>query len=798
MRKIILLLALFISVSVSAQIEKYHRVKIWIGENGILELSKAGISVDHGDYKKGVYYTSDLSDSEVAAVKKTGLKYEVQIPDVGNFYAHQNDGLRNYDPKNEVQTAGSCNSCPQFDTPQNFNLGSMGGFFTYSELLDILDSMASKYPNLITVRQPVNASAFTEEGNSLYFVKISDNPNTNEASESQVLYTSLHHAREAESLSQLIFYMWYLLENYQTNTEVQYLLNNLELYFIPCVNPDGYQYNETIAPSGGGMWRKNRHDNGDGTYGVDLNRNYGEGWGFDDNGSSPFTNNDTYRGTAGFSEQETQMVRDFCNSHTFKLALNNHTYSNLLIYPWGYIAGFETPDSTIFRGFAKRMVRCSGFKYGTGDQTVGYLTNGDSDDWMYGEQMSKPMILSMTPEAGSGIDGFWPAINRIVDIAKITMDQNLCAARLVAAYGEALSLNDRFITSTNSYVKYDLTRLGLMPSNLVVTLIPVSSNISSGSSAVVYTGMNLLETRRDSIAITLNGGLAQGDVVKYVLSVSNGSYQHNDTITQLYGQPVTAFFSNCNATSSFTTSGGTWGISTNQFVSATGSITDSPSGMYQNNINKNISTTSNIDLTDALAADLSFFAKWDVEKGYDYVEIMVSTNGGASYTPLCGKYTVEGTDDQDGGQPLYDGIQTAFVKESIDLGAYLGQNIKLRFKLASDGFQTGDGFYFDDLTVLKLVNAVGLNETKTTVFAYQSMPNPCSDHTTIRYTLPASNDVYTLTVYDELGRTVQSQVINNQANETGLDVSSWQNGVYYYRIASSINSSPAKPVVVIH
>lgn len=96
---------------------------------------------------------------------------------------------------------------------------------------------------------------------------------------------------------------------------------------------------------------------------------------------------------------KTPAIRDFCNAHEFKLALNNHTYSNLLIYPYGYIASTLTPDSSLFSAYAKRMTQCSGFMYGTGDQTVGYLVNGDSDDWMYGEQISKPKILSMTPEA---------------------------------------------------------------------------------------------------------------------------------------------------------------------------------------------------------------------------------------------------------------------------------------------------------------------------------------------------------------------------------------------------------------
>src|SRR6185503_2455375 len=108
-----------------------------------------------------------------------------------------------------------------------------------------------------------------------------------------------------------------LLENYNTNPEVKYLIDNLEMYFVPVVNPDGYIYNETTNPNGGGMWRKNRRDNLDGEYGVDLNRNYGYNWGYDNNGSDPNTASDTYRGDTSFSEPETQNLKNFCNARQF-------------------------------------------------------------------------------------------------------------------------------------------------------------------------------------------------------------------------------------------------------------------------------------------------------------------------------------------------------------------------------------------------------------------------------------------------------------------------------------------------
>lgn len=64
-----------------------------------------------------------------------------------------------------------------------------------------------------------------------------------------MLYNSLIHAREPQSLAQLVFYMWYLLENYDTDAEVRYLVDHTEMYFVPCLNPDGYLYNEAYRPN---------------------------------------------------------------------------------------------------------------------------------------------------------------------------------------------------------------------------------------------------------------------------------------------------------------------------------------------------------------------------------------------------------------------------------------------------------------------------------------------------------------------------------------------------------------------
>lgn len=100
----------------------------------------------------------------------------------------------------------------------------------------------------------------------------------------------------------------------------------------------------------------------------------------------------TFRGTAAFSEPETQAVRAFCLEHDFKLALNYHTFGNYLIYPFIDGSGISQPE-LLFKNMGKVLNFENNFALGTDLQTVGYSVNGDSDNWMYGENGEKTGYL---------------------------------------------------------------------------------------------------------------------------------------------------------------------------------------------------------------------------------------------------------------------------------------------------------------------------------------------------------------------------------------------------------------------
>jgi hypothetical protein len=111
--------------------------------------------------------------------------------------------------------------------------------------------------------------------------------------------------------------------------------------------------------------------------------------------------------------------------------------------------------------------------------------------------------------------------------------------------------------------------------------------------------------------------------------------------------------------------------------------------------------TNSIDLNAYNNPKLVFWTKYDIESNWDYGQVEISTNNGSSWIPLQGNYTEPGTGSfQPNGQPLYDGIQSNWVNEQINLSAYTTNQVKIRFELKTDGSQVRDGWYVDDIGII--------------------------------------------------------------------------------------------------
>lgn len=736
----------------------YSKVEIRLDEAHTTKaLGMLGIDVSHGILKKGSF-VADLSAEEIADVKNAGFTCTILIDDVQAYYTNRS-------ATKSGERAVSCGEGPNVVVPNGFELGSMGGFFTYEEFLAHLDTMAARYPNLISVKAPIG-SYQSIQGRSIYWLKISDNPNQNETAEPQVLYTAVHHAREPLGLSQLIFYMYFLLENYNTNPYVKYIVDNTELYFVPMINPDGYIYNQTTEPNGGGMWRKNRRNNGNGTMGVDLNRNYDFEWGT--TGTTTTDGNaETYCGTAPFSEPETQAMKWFIEEHEFALALNYHTYSNLLLYPWGHSTALQCPDNDNFIAIANNMA--SHTELFVQQSSALYEASGSSDDWAYGDVTNKPKVFAMTPELGSQDDGFWPQEDRIIPVSKEQLGMNMKMAYTAGNYAVASDLSPIIITNTNGYFKYNLQRLGLQAGNFTVSINPLT-NMQSTGAANTHNGLTLIQTVTDSISYTLSPTIHNGDQVRFVLEVDNGLVVLRDTITKLYGNAAVAFNSSGAPINQWTTTGG-FGLSNDTYFTSPNSLADSPNGDYANNNTATATTANTIDLTNVSNAYLRFKARWDIELGYDYAQVSASVDG-QSWTPLCGKYTHPGNINQDFEMPLYDGIQEGWVDEEINLAGFVGMPIYIRFSRVADQFETGDGIFIDDV-IVETIATVGMEETA--VGNIKLFPNPATNSLTI-----ATEKEVNYTVYDIVGKQLLS---GNATGNTTLDIAALSKGLYFIQLS---------------
>ncbi len=772
----------------------YSRVRVWLGPQGLRELAALGVATDHGESKVGVWFTSDFSADELATLRAAGRRCDVLIADVQAHYRQQNEPTKRADGSTgaaRVQSGLTCDARMAYPVPARFRLGSMGGFFTYDEILQKLDSMRLRWPNLITVKQPTGAG-LTEEGRPVYWVKISDNPNVNEP-EPEMLYNAVHHAREPMSVAQMLYYMYYLLENYATNPDVRAIVDNTELYFMPCVNPDGYIYNETTNPFGGGMWRKNRHDNLDGSTGIDLNRNYSANWGLDDIGSSPSGFSDVFRGQNAFSEPETQAVRDFSLQHAFQVVLNYHSFGNVFIYPYGYAPNVYTPDSAQFTDYGRWLTRDDRYTFGTCNQVLGYVTNGDANDWQYSTvQGSKPRAFTFTPEVGQASEGFWPPASRIQPLCHENLTRNLDAARLLLADAVLTDASPRFVRQRAAFARYSIKQLGLKtPGTYTVSLTPLGGLGTAGPNKI-YSLTSVRQERLDSISLTLPGSVRIGQTVRYVLSVSNGLFTRRDTISRVFGTPTVAFASNASSLTGWASASG-WDVDNSTFQSAPASLTDSPFGNYSGGQESTITTAQRIDLRNASHAELTFWARWAIETRFDYAQVLVSDDNGSTWQALCGRYTRPGNDFQRPGEPIYDGFQLSWLRERVNLDDFAGQQILVRFAVGADFQNEYDGLYIDDVRVEQLVTPTGF-APQLPVNAFQVYPNPAADAVTVALgTAPESGTI--LTVHDAVGRVVASLPLTD-ARPVRLDVRAWPTGFYAVTVANPARRPTTARLVV--
>ncbi len=292
----------------------------------------------------------------------------------------------------------------QIDQTKAFPRGDEA-FHDYPELTAKVTQLTNAHPDiskLISIGQTV-------EGRDIWAVRISGDLATAPAKPG-IVFMGGHHAREHLSVELPIAYIEFLLQEYKAgNQRIVRLVNSRDIHFIPAVNPDGLEYD--IATSSYRYWRKNRQQNSNGTYGVDLNRNYSYKWATGGASSNP--SSETYHGPSAFSEPETRAIKNYVESNpNTNILLSFHTFSELILYPWGhtYDGIANARDRQAFEAMATKMAEWN--KYKPQQSSDLYITSGDTTDWAYGEHGIFAFTFELDPKS-QWEGGFYPGANVI-------------------------------------------------------------------------------------------------------------------------------------------------------------------------------------------------------------------------------------------------------------------------------------------------------------------------------------------------------------------------------------------------
>lgn len=278
-------------------------------------------------------------------------------------------------------------------------------FHNYQELVDELNVLHSQAPD-ITQLESIGES---NEGRKIYRLSLSENLTSKDLP--AIVFMGGHHAREHLSVDIPLKFIQLLLEKYKSGDEqVRRLFATRQIHFIPMVNPDGAEYD--LREDRYWMWRKNTRGNKDGSRGVDLNRNYGFQWGT--GGSSKRPSSDVYMGPEPFSEPETRAIRDFVNANDTQLTtlVSFHTFSELILYPWGHSFDPISNDSAfrVHKRMAETMAAWNGYKPEQSSDL--YIASGDTTDWSYGEKGIISFTFELDPSS-MWDGGFYPGESRI-------------------------------------------------------------------------------------------------------------------------------------------------------------------------------------------------------------------------------------------------------------------------------------------------------------------------------------------------------------------------------------------------
>ena len=263
-------------------------------------------------------------------------------------------------------------------------------FSTYTEMHTWYVELSRKYPHLVRFIPSIGKSI---ENRDIFAIHITA---PNKEKKKQFYLESLIHAREWATGTTTTYIAWKLVEEYtKDNKEFAGILERAEFIFVPIANPDGYEYTHNSDR----MWRKNRRKVNDKYHGVDLNRNWNDGY-FGQGDSSDNPKSQMYRGKYAFSEPETKSISQYYKKLCCVVgAIDFHSYSQWILKPSVDTSPNDDDFTRVTMQMSDTIMDLTGMYY-----DPAFVTKGSASNYFYVANPKKEWVFSLTIEVRPGED----------------------------------------------------------------------------------------------------------------------------------------------------------------------------------------------------------------------------------------------------------------------------------------------------------------------------------------------------------------------------------------------------------
>jgi hypothetical protein len=282
-----------------------------------------------------------------------------------------------------------------------------GSYHTLAQIDSMMRYWATTYPSICRLE----SIGPTYQNRWIYGVKIAS---AAAEGKPECLELGIVHAREWAAVEAARHFADTLVRFYSSDSGFHNFIDSHQLYVFVITNVDGYAYDHDSSGGSGYSWRKNRQPFGS-SIGCDPNRDFNgvcdgdrmADWGSLVNGSSTShrPRDLTWFGARGAWGYEIDAISNWFKQHTVVACVSMHTYSELVLWPYG--TGALAPDSsylkTLATAMASRMGKLGGGTYDPMQSNYLYPTNCGSDDWFYGwgRNIGGFPCMSFTTELGT-------------------------------------------------------------------------------------------------------------------------------------------------------------------------------------------------------------------------------------------------------------------------------------------------------------------------------------------------------------------------------------------------------------